>query len=160
MFRRVDHLLNCYKNYGLPFSKMEMASRFCIRYFSFGFEFLRWFLRRRRRRSLGAFSKWGGEHGLLCGVYRVPRLVRSRFSYSVTADRRSLFIGRAPMRCPVWLCYRLVAAASAAAASTATASATAASVVTSASAGATVAVQKEDSDKNDPEALVVLENVT
>ena len=47
---------------------------------------------------------------------------------------------------------------SVAASAATTSAASTASVV--ASAGATVAVEKEDSDKNDPEALVVLENVT
>ena len=47
---------------------------------------------------------------------------------------------------------------SVAASSAASSASSAATVV--ASAGAAVAVEKEDSDKNDPEALVVLENVT
>ena len=42
---------------------------------------------------------------------------------------------------------------------TSTAAATAA-VVTAATAGTTVAVEKDDGDKNDPEALVVLKNIT
>ena len=67
---------------------MEMASRFYIRYFLSVSYF-----------CICRLYKRSGEHGLLCGVYRVPRLVRSRFSYRVTADRRSLFIGCARMRC-------------------------------------------------------------
>ena len=47
-----------------------------------------------------------------------------------------------------------------AAASTSATSSVSASVTVPASAGTTVAVEKDDGDKNDPEALVVLENVT
>ena len=52
----------------------------------------------------------------------------------------------------------LVLSVAAATAATATASAVTASV--SAAAYTAVAVEKEDGDKNDPEALVVLENIT